>query len=489
MPELRPSAGAILDGKYSLLRLLGEGGMGAVYEGCHLEIGKRVAIKVLSPHLAQSEEAERRFRREARAASAVESEHIVQVFDVGRDVTVGLFMVMELLSGEDLQRRLDREGPLPVDVAADIACQTLRALSKAHAAGVIHRDLKPANLFLAHREAGSLLVKLLDFGVSKLLLPTAGASVPPQAPALTRIGAAVGTPQYMSPEQAQGLDNVDHRTDVWSLGAVLHEALSGKPAYPDMPTYEQTIVRIVTQHARPLREDAPWVPESLATVVDQMLQHEPDQRISVASALAAMVAWRGMHVRGSIPDDPGGVDAPVPVPMAPPMPSRRFHTSAAVVLNSSPPSTTVENSDLPAPRASDLPGVRASRKAVAAVGVALLALLGFVGLVWAWPPREQPVTSTGLVAWAPASTVSATTPPTALEASVVVLPEGDRPMDHGPSPLASASATRQSGAESRPRQPRTAAAASASATIKAPPKQPDPPPKQQYGGAGLSDAY
>lgn len=281
--------GTMIAGKYRIHRLLGTGGMGAVYAGEHLEIGKRVAIKVINESHANSPEVAARFRREARAASAVESASIVHVFDVGHDPVAGLYMVMEYLDGEDLASRLGREGKLPAEDVVAIGFQSCRALAKAHAAGVIHRDLKPANIYLTTREDDSLLVKILDFGISKLLNDAAAASVRPgqleEKKALTRMGAAIGTPQYMSPEQAQGLE-LDQRSDVWSMGACLYEALAGKPLYDELGTYEQTIIRIVMTPAAPLALIAPWVPRALAEVVDAALVHDVNKRIPDCATFA-----------------------------------------------------------------------------------------------------------------------------------------------------------------------------------------------------------
>jgi serine/threonine protein kinase len=274
--------GKTIAGKYRVKRLIGVGGMGSVYEGEHVEIGKRIAIKVIDPAHAGSEEVAVRFKREARAASRVESENIVQVFDVGNDPSCGLYMVMEYLVGEDLAERLIRENLLDVQLAASIGAQAARALAKAHAAGVVHRDLKPANLFLTTREDGSLQVKILDFGISKLTRDETGNSFAPTEGgtrrALTRQGIVIGTPQYMSPEQAQGLP-LDHRTDVWSLGAVLYEALAGRTAFAEMPTYEQTIIQIVMQRPKALVDVAPWVPADLAAIIHEALTHDVTQRL------------------------------------------------------------------------------------------------------------------------------------------------------------------------------------------------------------------
>ncbi len=261
--------------------------MGVVCEARHVELGKRFAIKLIESSLADDREVVARFRREARAASLIESEHVVQVFDVGTDPELGFFMVMELLVGEDLHSRLERETMLDVASSARIAYQIARALAKAHAAGVVHRDLKPANVFLVDREDGGVFVKVLDFGISKILerasLAKSGALK------LTRAGTSVGTPQYSSPEQAKGLESVDHRTDVWSLGVVLYELLAGRPAYPEMPTYEQFIIHLVTSSPTPLREVAPWVPMALVNVVNGAIQHDVDVRTKDAATFAKLL--------------------------------------------------------------------------------------------------------------------------------------------------------------------------------------------------------
>jgi len=280
-------AGRTIAGKYRVESVLGHGAMGIVCEARHVELGKRFAIKLIESSLAGDREVVARFRREARAASLIESEHVVQVFDVGTDPELGFFMVMELLVGEDLHSRLERETMLDVASSTRIAYQIARALAKAHAAGVVHRDLKPANVFLVDREDGGVFVKVLDFGISKILeresLARSGALK------LTRAGTAVGTPQYSSPEQARGLESVDHRTDVWSLGVLLYELLAGRPAYLEMPTYEQFIIHLVTTSPTPIREVAPWVPMALANVVEGAIQHDVDVRTQDASTFAKLL--------------------------------------------------------------------------------------------------------------------------------------------------------------------------------------------------------
>ena len=286
MSESPSPIGATLASKYAIRRLLGRGGMGAVYEGEHVEIGKRVAIKVLDKEHTRTEEVASRFRREGRAASRVESDHVVDVFDVGQDPEFGLYRVMEFLTGEDLATRLEREKLLEVHLAVEFAYQAARGLAKAHAAGVIHRDLKPANIFLSERDDGTRIVKIVDFGISKLLNDEnlAGKNGP-----VTRSGSALGTPQYMSPEQAQG-NAIDHRSDVWALGAVLYEMLSGKQAFELLENYEATIFAIVLKKPPPLTEIAPWVPGQLAAIVNKAMEKDVELRIPDCGTFAKLLS-------------------------------------------------------------------------------------------------------------------------------------------------------------------------------------------------------
>jgi len=271
--------GVAVGGKYEIRRVLGAGGMGVVCEAVHLDLGKRVAIKLIDKSMKESELIVARFRREARAAGQINSEHIVDVFDVGADARVGLYMVMEHLAGEDLQGRLEKDKRIDIKTGVMIAHQIARGLAKAHEAGVIHRDLKPANVYLTERDNGQMLVKLLDFGVSKLLSDAPGSA------RITGSGTPIGTPLYMSPEQAEGKDDVDGRADIWSLGAVLYESLAGAPPFADRGSYHGTIVGILTSRPKLLHDAAPWVPPELARVVDAMLVHDRDARIPNAAAV------------------------------------------------------------------------------------------------------------------------------------------------------------------------------------------------------------
>jgi len=280
--KARELTGKILLDRYELTRFLGAGAFGAVYEARN-ELGKRFAIKVLlADEVTSDEKMLARFFREAKAAAAIESSHIVDVFETGMDGVLGVpFIVMELLRGEDLEKTIERVGPIDPRAAARIVTQAARGLSQAHAAHVVHRDIKPANLFLSAIDEGDIVVKVLDFGIAKAgneLLTTEQA-------ALTRTGTVMGTPLYMSPEQAQALKTVDERADVWSLGVCLYHALAGVVPWGDTTTLASLFVKICAQDAPPIREVAPWIPSDLARVVQRTLSRAPERRTPSMRAL------------------------------------------------------------------------------------------------------------------------------------------------------------------------------------------------------------
>jgi eukaryotic-like serine/threonine-protein kinase len=262
-------------GKYTLTRLIGVGGMGRVYEGKHETLAKRFALKFIDRDNV-TEESFARFEREAKAASSVDSPHIVDVFDVGT-TTDGLpFIVMELLRGEDLGQMIRRLGPLEVDVTLKIVAQVLRGLVRAHEIGVVHRDLKPDNVFLVDRDDDETFIKILDFGVSKIPKETAGG-----VRTLTREGVVLGTLVYMSPEQAQAAPDLDERTDLWAMGAILYECLAGRPAFTGA-TYESVIVTICTQDPPDLASIRTDLSPGLVAVVKRALMRDRTARFSSA---------------------------------------------------------------------------------------------------------------------------------------------------------------------------------------------------------------
>ncbi len=220
--------GSMLVGKYRVVRSIGRGGMAQVYEAIQLGLGKRVAVKILNAQYSASPILTERFFREARAASAVKSPYIVDVYDSGRLDDQRPFIVMELLDGESLYERLARTRRLLPEEVITYVAHCAKGLAKAHAAGIVHRDLKPENIFLVHAEEGGEIAKLLDFGLAKFYASTDDDETVQR---LTRDGAVFGTPPYMSPEQVRGQAGVDHRTDLWALGCIVYEALVGKPVW------------------------------------------------------------------------------------------------------------------------------------------------------------------------------------------------------------------------------------------------------------------
>ncbi len=290
--ELSALVGTTVAGKYRVDRMIGKGGMGAVFQAANLAIGKRVALKFLDREAAQNREACQRFQREAEAAGMAESAHIVQIFDSGVTDSGLPFLVMELLTGEDLRARLRREGRLNVASALQIVSQVLRALLCAHEAGIVHRDLKPDNVFLCARDDQPSFVKIVDFGISKVARTHA-------ADTLTRRGTVLGTAFYMSPEQAQSFADIDGRTDLFSVGAILFEMLAGKPPHV-AATYEAVLIAICTHDAVDVRSETPEVPAAVAALVSRALTREREQRFqSAREFLAAIAALEGASAQDS----------------------------------------------------------------------------------------------------------------------------------------------------------------------------------------------
>src|SRR3954471_2780528 len=282
------SPGQVVGGKWRIIGLLGRGGMGAVYEAQNVSIGKRVALKFIDREFANQPEIASRFQRDAEAASLVESAHIVDVFDTGTEQGVP-YIVMELLRGEDLRARLRRLGRLPKEEALHIVAQTLRGLYRAHEAGIVHRDLKPENIFLVARDDDPLFAKIVDFGISKMARRPGA----PPTSTLTRQGVVLGTPFYMSPEQAQAFADLDLRTDLWSVGAILYECLAGRPPHQG-DAYEQIIVAICTKDATDLRAIDPSVPPALAAFVAKAMERDRKKRFQSAKEMLEALQGTGL---------------------------------------------------------------------------------------------------------------------------------------------------------------------------------------------------
>ncbi len=277
------SPGAVLAGKFRIERVLGQGGMGVVVAAHHLLLDRRVALKFLLPDAVRSEVILARFLREARTAARLQSEHVTRVLDVGTLDEGTPFLVMEYLEGSDLAAALKLRGPLPQEEAVTYVLQACEALAEAHAAGIVHRDLKPANLFLARRPDGTSAVKILDFGISKASIFDA------QDPSLTREAAIMGSPAYMSPEQLRSARDVDHRTDVWSLGVVLYELLTGRVVF-DAETLPDLHVQILSAAPSSVRLRRPELLPALDAVVMRCLEKDPARRFAGVAELAAALA-------------------------------------------------------------------------------------------------------------------------------------------------------------------------------------------------------
>jgi tRNA A-37 threonylcarbamoyl transferase component Bud32 len=263
-------------GNYVVREQIGQGGMGAVYVAEHTRLGRRVAVKVLLPHMVASKEMASRFFNEAKAAADIRNAHIVDVLDFGDLPDGSSYIVMEWLEGQSLQKLIERERRLPLQRVAHIAQGIARALGAAHSHGIVHRDLKPDNIFLVQRDDDADFVKVLDFGIAKLSIDSTDVR--------TQTGAILGTPHYMSPEQCNG-GNVDRRTDVYAMGVILYQLLTGRLPFVANKLTELLIAH-ATQPPPPLRTLDPNIPPAVEQAVLQALEKDPERRFSSVEALA-----------------------------------------------------------------------------------------------------------------------------------------------------------------------------------------------------------
>ncbi|MSP23706.1 MAG: serine/threonine protein kinase [Myxococcales bacterium] len=270
-PRVTLHEGDLIHSRYRLLRLIGVGTSGSVWAAKNELIEREVALKVLDPEVTHDKVLLTRFFNEAKAIGRVKHQSIVGIYDLGQAEDGSPFLVLELLDGEPLASCLSREGPLEPETLCDLCCGVAGALDLAHQQGIVHRDLKPANIFMHRMQPSGLIGKILDFGISKILSSNTTNF------ALTKAGTVLGSPAYMSPEQAAGRDDLDGRADVWSLGVVMFEALTATLPH-EAPNYNALMIRILTQDIPPIEKQRPELSPSITAIVNACLRRNRDER-------------------------------------------------------------------------------------------------------------------------------------------------------------------------------------------------------------------
>jgi eukaryotic-like serine/threonine-protein kinase len=396
------SVGTVLAGKYRVDRVIGQGGMGVVVGATHLHLQQPVALKFLLPDLVHNAQLVERFVREARASAQLRGEHVCRVSDVGTFDNGAPYIVMELLDGSDLASLLQAQGPLPVQHAADYVLQACMGIAEAHAAGIVHRDLKPANLFRTRRPDGSPLIKVLDFGIAK--------AQGDRNFNLTQTSAVLGSPGYMSPEQLRSTRDVDVRSDIWSIGVILYELVSGRPPFTG-DSITELALRIAMDPTPPL---IGRMPQGFDQVVNRCLAKEPAQRYPdlahVAHALAAYggpSAWDTANAVSRLlnvapPARGGGASQP---------------TIRASIPGSQPMAMATSPTTMGSAASSMVAAPSSGRRWGLIAGVAVAAIAGVVLTTFALrgdPPAASPATGADVVAAPPTTppTTSSTVPPT-----------------------------------------------------------------------------
>ena len=472
-----PVVGSVLGGKYLVEGILGQGGMGIVVAARHIELDQRVAIKCLLAHAQSVPEIVERFTREARAAAKIHGEHVARIIDVGRFDDGTPFMVMEHLRGHDLSDELSKHGALQVTDAVRYVLETCEALVQAHALRIVHRDLKPANLFLAEQPGRRPIVKVLDFGISKVIDPSGGA--------LTKTASVMGTPYYMSPEQLLSSKSVDERSDIWALGIILYELLIGRP--PFMAETAPEVVAHVLQNApTPIAAYRQDVPQGVIDVVARCMRSNVGERFANVAELAqALVPFAAPEDQGSALAIARVLGITAPVSRASPgslassaQPAMIAQTPTLSAKRSTPPGTgaiatagtahnlTVSAGDPPPPARKPVGAIVAAAGVLAAVGIAAVVALRHQ----AAPPTVTAAPGALDIAAAPVALATVAAAPAPLAAPPA--PVGLVPVDTPAATTMPAASPTSSAAHGPGKHPATAAAPPGATAATAAPAHP-----------------
>ncbi len=398
----------IIAEKYELVKLIGRGGMGSVWEGRHVSLGTRVAIKFIESAYASSEEARSRFDREAHAAASIRSKHAIQIFDHGVTTDGHPYIVMELLEGESLGSRLDRASKITLAETASILRQIGRALTRAHEAGIVHRDLKPENVFLVRDTESpeqTEIAKVLDFGIAKIAPGAVSAGLGATA-AGTKTGVVIGTPHFMSPEQARGLRSVDHRTDVWALGTIAYRCVTGRLAF-DGDAIGDLLVRVCTDEIPVPSQVQPDLPPAFDAWLARALERDVDARFATVRELCDALDAIATPSTPSVPP-PSFASAPTIAPAVEPSQLATSYAPFTASVGSVPVASSIS------------PARGIALKVAAAVVPSVVVLLA--ALVTMRPKHDEPppVQATSVAPPPEASTLPAApvTPPPATSTTI-----------------------------------------------------------------------